>query len=188
MTSQCKAVASTVGPYLKYGHELVAACVATRTHYCDLTGEPPFVREMVDLHHDEAVANGVKIVNCCGYDCVPIDLAVMMALEEIQVPGAHTSLVPSTAATASASTTTVRALFTKMNGLMSGGTAASSKLIMEWAKKPANQLAFRDPYYLAPTETSARPELRVDERWTDKAGLGCVSVLYYRQRAGGGYS
>ena len=57
----------------------------THTHYCDLTGEPPFVREMIDRHHEAAVACGVKIVNCCGYDCVPVDLAVMMGLEEIQM-------------------------------------------------------------------------------------------------------
>ena len=146
----------------------------THTHYCDLTGEPPFVREMIDRHHEAAVACGVKIVNCCGYDCVPVDLAVMMGLEEIQVqpvqpqkpqasplsplsslssPSSPSSF-PSTSASSSAissaasaasttcttTTTTVRAMFTKVNGLMSGGTAASAKLIMEWAKKADNQV------------------------------------------------
>jgi short subunit dehydrogenase-like uncharacterized protein len=33
MTQQCHVVVTTVGPYLKYGRELVAACVATQSDY-----------------------------------------------------------------------------------------------------------------------------------------------------------
>ena len=38
------AVASTVGPYLRYGLPLVEACAEAGTHYADLTGEVLFVR------------------------------------------------------------------------------------------------------------------------------------------------
>jgi len=34
-----KVVVTTVGPYMKYGSKLVAACAAKGTHYADLTGE-----------------------------------------------------------------------------------------------------------------------------------------------------
>jgi short subunit dehydrogenase-like uncharacterized protein len=33
-----RVVLTTVGPYAKYGSELVGACVANGTHYCDLAG------------------------------------------------------------------------------------------------------------------------------------------------------
>ena len=36
-------VATTVGPYVWYGEELVAACAEAGTDYADLTGEPEFV-------------------------------------------------------------------------------------------------------------------------------------------------
>ena len=39
-----RVVCTTVGPYAKYGSELVAACAAAGTHYCDLTGEVRWMR------------------------------------------------------------------------------------------------------------------------------------------------
>ena len=49
MTSICRLVISTVGPYLKFGQQLIKSCVENGTHYCDLTGEVPFIRESIDL-------------------------------------------------------------------------------------------------------------------------------------------
>jgi short subunit dehydrogenase-like uncharacterized protein len=48
MVQRTKVVLSTVGPYTLYGKELVEACAASGTDYCDLTGEIPFIREMID--------------------------------------------------------------------------------------------------------------------------------------------
>src|SRR5262245_26749142 len=42
-----KVLCTTVGPYSKYGELTVAACASNGTHYCDLTGEPQFVRKMI---------------------------------------------------------------------------------------------------------------------------------------------
>ena len=44
-------VATTVGPYRKYGMPLVEACAAAGTDYVDLTGEPLFIRESIDRCH-----------------------------------------------------------------------------------------------------------------------------------------
>lgn len=54
LTKQTKVLLSTAGPYAKIGAPIVAACVAGEAHYCDLTGEAPFIRQMVDKHFDEA--------------------------------------------------------------------------------------------------------------------------------------
>jgi short subunit dehydrogenase-like uncharacterized protein len=74
MAAQTRVVLSTVGPFSLYGSELVAACVANGTHYCDITGEVMWVREMIERHHEAAERARCKIVFCCGYDCIPSDL------------------------------------------------------------------------------------------------------------------
>ena len=76
MVGSAKVVASTVGPYALYGSELVAAVVDGGRDYCDLTGEPQWMRRMLDAHHDRAVETGARIVHACGFDSVPSDLGV----------------------------------------------------------------------------------------------------------------
>ena len=44
MVGQTKSVITTVGPYLLYGNELLAACVASGIDYFDLCGEPLWMR------------------------------------------------------------------------------------------------------------------------------------------------
>ena len=90
LTQSTSVVITTVGPYAKYGAELVAACVANDTHYADLTGESQFIRRMVDAHHDAASDAGVRIVHCCGFDSIPSDIGVFVlqeaALERFGAP------------------------------------------------------------------------------------------------------
>ena len=45
LSRSAKVIISTVGPYIKYGINLVSACAYNGTHYCDLTVEVPFIRE-----------------------------------------------------------------------------------------------------------------------------------------------
>ena len=74
-----RVILSTVGPYQLHGRELVAACAAAGTDYADLTGEVPWMREMIDAHHEAARDAGCRIVHACGFDSVPSDLGVMTA-------------------------------------------------------------------------------------------------------------
>jgi short subunit dehydrogenase-like uncharacterized protein len=60
LASSAKAVATTVGPYAKYGLPLLEACARAGTHYADLTGEVLFHREAIDRFHDVAVAEQVR--------------------------------------------------------------------------------------------------------------------------------
>ncbi len=69
-------VLTTVGPYALYGSDLVAACVNAGTHYCDLAGEVQWIRKMIDTHQDRAQETGARIVHCCGFDSVPMDIGV----------------------------------------------------------------------------------------------------------------
>ena len=55
-------VISTVGPYALYGELLIEACVRGGVDYCDLTGEPQWIRRMVDRNEALAQQSGARIV------------------------------------------------------------------------------------------------------------------------------
>nr|WP_291819562.1 hypothetical protein [Candidatus Microthrix sp.] len=88
LAEQTRVVATTVGPYARWGLPLVEACAGAGTHYADLTGEVLFVRDSIDRFHDVAAASGARIVHSCGFDSVPSDLAVMVAAREADTPTA----------------------------------------------------------------------------------------------------
>lgn len=82
MVERTNVVLSTIGPYALYGKELIEACAASGTDYCDLAGEIPFIQEMMDRHAVQSRASGARILNCCGVDSLPSDLGVW-SLNEI---------------------------------------------------------------------------------------------------------
>src|SRR5207342_1980154 len=77
LAGSTRVVATTVGPYFRYGLPLVAACAAAGTHYADLTGETLLMRRTIDEHHATAQASGARIVHTCGFDSIPFDLGVL---------------------------------------------------------------------------------------------------------------
>jgi short subunit dehydrogenase-like uncharacterized protein len=78
-----KVVISTVGPYIKYGEPLVAACAKAGTAYVDLTGEPEFVDLMWLRYHEQAEQSGARIVHSCGFDSIPYDLGALFTVEQL---------------------------------------------------------------------------------------------------------
>src|SRR6516162_1091367 len=82
MIGQTKSVITTVGPYLLYGNELVAACAASGTDYFDLCGEVPWMRRMIDAHLATAQRSGARMMFSCGYDSVPFELGTFFVQEE----------------------------------------------------------------------------------------------------------
>jgi len=78
-----RVVATTVGPYIRYGEPLVAACAAAGTDYLDLTGEPEFVDLMYLRHHATAQRTGARLVHACGFDSIPYDLGAQFTVEQL---------------------------------------------------------------------------------------------------------
>ncbi|HYI36146.1 MAG TPA: saccharopine dehydrogenase NADP-binding domain-containing protein [Thermoleophilaceae bacterium] len=74
---------TTVGPYLKHGDPLVAACAAAGTDYVDLTGEPEFVDRCYVAHHAAAEKSGARLVHACGFDSIPHDLGALFTVEQL---------------------------------------------------------------------------------------------------------
>lgn len=156
MAASTQVVCTTVGPYAKYGAELVAACVAHGTHYGDLTGEPQFIRRMVDAHHEGAKASGSRIVHCCGFDSVPSDLGAF--------------LVQQTAiAQHGGPCDEVEYVLMRAKGGVSGGTLASMVNVMDEAGDPKVRKVLADPYGLCTTRgPDTREQMGV--RYSEAAG------------------
>lgn len=151
MSSRATVIISTVGPYAKYGSKLVAACVANGTHYCDLAGEAQWIQRMVDRHHDAAVESGAKIVHCCGFDSIPMDMAVWFLQREAKARyGSYCRSI----------TTLVKAI----KGGASGGTLASMlNIIRESRADRSIARALSNPYTLNPDGERTGPDRR-DQR------------------------
>lgn len=84
LAHSARCVLSTAGPYSKYGSNLFAACARAGTDYVDITGETPWVREMIDKHHTTAQASGATMVPFCGFDSVPSDMGAWMLVEHLR--------------------------------------------------------------------------------------------------------
>ena len=160
MVARTTVIISTVGPYAKYGSALVAACVKAGTHYCDLAGEAHWIRQMIDAHQDEAAQTGAKIVHCCGFDSVPMDMGVWFLQHAAnsrhgQTCDAITMLVKAT------------------RGGASGGTIASIlNLITESRADRSIARVLVDPYGLNPADERSGPDGRDQQnaRYSEDAG------------------
>ncbi len=84
LARNAKVVLSTAGPFALYGSELMAACVRHGTHYVDITGETPWVKAMIDQHHDAARRKGARIIPFCGFDSIPSDMSAHLANSAMQ--------------------------------------------------------------------------------------------------------
>ncbi|MFH8496177.1 saccharopine dehydrogenase family protein [Streptomyces coeruleorubidus] len=83
LTEHARVVATTVGPYVTYGEELVAACADTGTDYLDLCGEPEFVDLMYVRHDARARETGARLVHAAGFDSIPHDLGVYFTVQQL---------------------------------------------------------------------------------------------------------
>lgn len=147
-------VASTVGPYARYGLPLVLACAAAGTHYADLTGEVLFIRDSIDAAHDVAVASGARIVHSCGFDSVPSDLGVLLAAERAAADGAG-------------QLTDTTLVLVAARGGVSGGTIDSVRGLVDEIRSDRGRRAIvLDPYALSP-DRAAEPDLG-----NERDGLG----------------
>ena len=61
LTSASKVLMSTAGPFAKIGAPIVDSCMRSSTHYVDITGEPQYVRSLIDRHHEEASIKGTLL-------------------------------------------------------------------------------------------------------------------------------
>ncbi|MEU4606363.1 saccharopine dehydrogenase NADP-binding domain-containing protein [Kribbella sp. NPDC023972] len=83
LAESTRIVITTVGPYIQYGEQVVAACADAGTDYLDLTGESEFVDRMYVRYHERAVQTGARLIHACGFDSIPYDLGVQFTVEQL---------------------------------------------------------------------------------------------------------
>jgi short subunit dehydrogenase-like uncharacterized protein len=138
MAAGTRAVVTTVGPYVRYGLPLVAACAEAGTHYADLTGEVLFMHATAQAYDEVARRTGARIVHGAGFDSIPSDLGVLLLHDAVTRAGAG-ELTDTTLAV------------TGMRGGASGGTIDSMRQQMvELAHDPSRRRVVFDPYALSP--------------------------------------
>ena len=140
MCAQTKVVMSTVGPYALYGELLVRVCATMGTDYCDLTGEPQWIRKMQLRHEADAVKSGARIVHCCGFDSIPSDLGVHFLQRNALEQFGQTC-------------DRINMRVANMKGGASGGTIASMINMVKEAVSDADlRRELKDPYSLCPPD------------------------------------
>jgi short subunit dehydrogenase-like uncharacterized protein len=132
-----RVVCTTVGPFGEHGRKLVSTCARSGTHYCDITGEVPFIRASIDENHAKAVETHARIVHCCGFDSIPSDLGVFILWDHARKQGGSLSWT--------------KGFVGEMSGTASGGTAATMLAIVEEATRdPKVRRLLGNPHALDP--------------------------------------
>ena len=146
MVKKSRVVCTTVGPYAKYGTNLVEACIEGETNYCDITGETQWIRRIIDRFHTKAKEKNIKIINSCGFDSIPSDMGVFYSQKiMLEKTGKY------------ASTINMRVAGAK--GGISGGTYNSLSNVLEEAlidKEVRKTLT--NPYGLNPIDKQFGPD------------------------------
>jgi short subunit dehydrogenase-like uncharacterized protein len=146
LATSTRAIATTVGPYVKYGVPLVEACAKAGTHYADLTGEVGFVRQIMDSYDATAKQTGARIVVSCGFDSIPSDLGVLALRDGVRRDNAG-------------ELEDTKLLVIAFKGGVSGGTIDSLKgQVDEMKRNPALRRLVADPYGLSP-DRDKEPDL-----------------------------
>jgi len=145
LARRTKVICTTVGPYALHGSDLVAACAANGTDYCDLSGEVPWMRRMLDTHLEAARASGARIVHCCGFDSIPSDLGVWFAQQEARERFGKPL-------------ERVRLRVKAAKGGLSGGTFASMlNIVAESRRDEDTAKILKNPYALCPADARKGP-------------------------------
>lgn len=142
LARRARVVINCVGPYSRYGAELVRACAEHGTDYVDLCGEAPFIRRMIDAHHRTAQVSGARIVPACGFDSVPSDMGVFALLRHAGEEMERVTMVVE-----------------KLRGGLSGGTIDSMREVSAEAHRDRDVARLlHHPYTFSPVP-SAEPWL-----------------------------
>jgi len=151
MAARTRVVATTAGPFLRYGEPVLKACIAERADYADITGEPEYVDLTLARYHEAAQEAGVRVVSCCGFDSVPHDMGAFFTVKQLpdDVP------------------ITLEA-FVRARGVISGGTWTSAVEAMgrmrQAAKGPRPKRQSSDTRRVGGTKGRVRFERQIG-RW-----------------------
>ena len=76
MVGRTKVLLNCVGPYAKYGRQVVDACISARTHHFDVSAELQYIEGTQLECHSEAETNETIIVSTCGWCSIIPELSI----------------------------------------------------------------------------------------------------------------
>lgn len=174
MVGQTRLVVTTVGPFARYGSEVVRACAEQGTDYVDITGETTWVRAMIDAHQATAEATGARLVPFSGFDSVPSDLGAWLVAQACRRDRG-------------CGCTAASGLFS-MSGGLNGGTLAT---MLHMGEHPELRRQMLDPFLLNPAGTDHDPREHHDPRsaawseahqaWTAPFFMGPINTRIVRR-------
>ncbi|KAH0828998.1 Saccharopine dehydrogenase-domain-containing protein [Lanmaoa asiatica] len=147
---RARIIINTIGPYWRWGTPVVTACVRHGRHYVDLTGEAPWVRDIIfeQVLDYSASRLGSVIVPCAGLDSIPSDILAYLGNKTLKAfAGSSTTVDMSTSAW-------------KLRGTgISGGTFSSMLAHLEEVPKHKLDAARKD-FALSPIQGVNSPQPR----------------------------
>ncbi|KAI9801085.1 MAG: hypothetical protein M1833_002953 [Piccolia ochrophora] len=143
LARKTRLIIATVGPYAIYGTPVFEACATNGTHYLDVTGEIPWVSEMIQKYHETAKANGAIMIPEIGVESAPSDMISW-------------SLVSLLRAKASLATEEIILSVHEMKATPSGGTGLTMASLFEQYSLKEFAAAAK-PWALSPLEGSKVP-------------------------------
>lgn len=164
LAKKTKLLISVVGPYSLYGEPVVAACAQNGTHYLDVTGETPWVYDIIQRYHSVAVSTGAIIIPQMGIESAPADLLSWSLVSCIQA-NLH---VP---------TREVVLSMHKAAGSLSGGTSAT--ILALFTKYSLSDLSRSNAAYALSPIPAPKPTtpLHRDSRLTGARHLPTLGTL-----------
>ncbi|KKZ67649.1 hypothetical protein EMCG_06709 [[Emmonsia] crescens] len=148
LAKRTRVLLNCVGPYHLYSTPVVEACANNGTHYLDVTGEMPWVKEMIEKYHEKAKETGAIIISADGLECAPTDLLTWALVNYIKDKfSVHTKEV-------------VSSIYELKTAGASGGTL--STVVGMMSNVPMKELyKAQSPYYLSasPPKTTYSPPL-----------------------------
>jgi len=79
-----RVVINTIGPYWKWGTPVVRACALNGVHYVDLSGETPWIKDIITHFDYLAMKTGSIILPSCGFDSIPSDLSAYLSVRTLK--------------------------------------------------------------------------------------------------------
>lgn len=145
LVKKTKIILNTVGPYHLYCTPIVEACAQNGTHYLDVTGETPWVKEIITKYQTVAKSTGAILIPEIGIESTPSDLVAYNAtklVRQVWECGVMDIICA------------VHEL--KASG-PSGGTLASGLSLLSHYPTSEMKRAMTDPFYLSPSEFRPEP-------------------------------
>lgn len=83
-----KVLITCVGPFMQLGDTAAEAAIRAGVHYVDSTGELSFIDRLIEHFEPRAIEAGIVMAPSLGFDEVPADVALSLAVEGLEKPRA----------------------------------------------------------------------------------------------------